>query len=260
MNLFSGRSLAGMGLFIFLLLFIAGCGLRTGKSGGVELSFHSFEGGGPEYTAVIRDPEILACKSARHYGKANHKKLNGAGYTETFTLTGLKPGETVLTIEVRSPVGENRDEIYPVTVDAEGKVTLGEKTVVEMGQEFMEPTAVLVVAVGEKIFYAVPEDNSSAAALIEKLNSGMMELKLHDYGGFEKTGPLPWPLPQNDAPITAEPGDIILYQGDQLSVYYGENTWDFTRLAKIGNTDREELLAALGDGDVTVSLWLEWSE
>ena len=56
------------------------------------------------------------------------------------------------------------------------------------------------------------------------------------------------------------PGDIILYQGNQICVYYDENTWNFTRLAKINYVTKEDLLKTLGEGDVTVSFWLEWSE
>ena len=83
---------------------------------------------------------------------------------------------------------------------------------------------------------------------------------MHDYGNFEKVGPLPFELPRNDETITTEPGDIILYQGNQITIYYDENTWNFTRLAKIDNVTREELLDVLGSGDVTVTFWIEWSE
>ena len=69
-----------------------------------------------------------------------------------------------------------------------------------------------------------------------------------------------WSLPRNDESITTEPGDVILYQGDQITVYYDENTWNFTRLAKIGSVTREELLEAFGEGNVTVTFWTEWSE
>jgi hypothetical protein len=53
---------------------------------------------------------------------------------------------------------------------------------------------------------------------------------------------------------------VILYQGNKITVYYDQNTWEFTRLEKIGNTSKEELLEAFGDGDVTVRFWVEWSE
>ena len=83
---------------------------------------------------------------------------------------------------------------------------------------------------------------------------------MSDYGSFEKVGDLPQELPRNDESITTVPGDIILYQGNKITIYYDENTWEFTRLAKIYDVTREELLDVLGDGDVTVSFWLEWSE
>ena len=71
---------------------------------------------------------------------------------------------------------------------------------------------------------------------------------------------MPWSLPENDEQITTEPGDVILYQGDQISIYYDENTWNLTRLAKINDVTREELLEAFGDGSAAVTFWVEWSE
>ena len=104
------------------------------------------------------------------------------------------------------------------------------------------------------------EDNSSARAFFEKLESDSLTVEMHDYGNFEKVGDLPWSLPTTDTNITTEPGDIILYQGNRITIYYDENTWNFTKLAKIKNVTKEELLEVLGEGDVTVSFWLEWSE
>ena len=56
------------------------------------------------------------------------------------------------------------------------------------------------------------------------------------------------------------PGDVILYQGNQITIYYDKNTWDFTRLAKIEGVTKEDLLDVFGESDVTVKLWVEWSE
>ena len=83
---------------------------------------------------------------------------------------------------------------------------------------------------------------------------------MHDYGSFEKVGSLPWSLERNDESITTEPGDVILYQGNQITIYYDQNTWNFTKLATIGNVTKEELLDALGEGNVTVTFLVEWSE
>lgn len=115
---------------------------------------------------------------------------------------------------------------------------------------------VLVIEAEGYRFAAELEENSSAEALVKKLAAGPVEIELHDYGGFEKVGELPWELPRNDETITTSPGDVILYQGRQITIYYDENTWSFTRLAKIGGTTREALLEVLGEDGVTVTLRL----
>ena len=85
-------------------------------------------------------------------------------------------------------------------------------------------------------------------------------MELHDYGNFEKVGPLPWDLPRSDEEITTKPGDIILYQGSQITIYYDQNTWTFTKLATIDDVTREELLEVFGPEETTVTFWIEWSE
>ena len=97
-----------------------------------------------------------------------------------------------------------------------------------------------------------PENNSSAVAFIELLRNGDVTVEMHDYGSFEKVGPLGTMLPRNDAEITTGPGDVILYQGDQITIYYDVNSWNFTRLGKVQNVSRDELKSILGSGDVTV--------
>ena len=130
----------------------------------------------------------------------------------------------------------------------------------EQTADAMRPIPFLVVEVSDRVFSTAFADNSSAQALMEKLGGGVLELSLHDYGGFEKVGELPWTLPENNASITTKPGDIILYQGRQLSICYDENTWSLTRLASLDGATKEDLLDVLGDGDVTVKLWVEWTE
>ena len=73
---------------------------------------------------------------------------------------------------------------------------------------------------------------------------------------MEKVGSLGQDLPVNDEQITTEAGDLILYQGNSLVIYYAPNTWNFTRLGKINGVSAEELQDILGEGDVTVTLSL----
>jgi flavodoxin len=112
----------------------------------------------------------------------------------------------------------------------------------------------LKISVNGTELTATLEDNSSAQALTELLKQGNITVDMSDYGNFEKVGNLPQSLPKNDEKITTVPGDIILYQGNKITIYYDENTWDFTKLGHINNITQEELKTLLGDGDVTVLL------
>ncbi|HHT11942.1 MAG TPA: hypothetical protein GX013_02085 [Propionibacterium sp.] len=96
-------------------------------------------------------------------------------------------------------------------------------------------------------------DNSSARALTDLAGEDGLELTMEDYGGFEKVGTLPQRLPTNDEQIATRPGDVILYQGDKLAIYYGTNTWRFTRIGRI-NLDADRLRRALGDRTITATL------
>lgn len=113
------------------------------------------------------------------------------------------------------------------------------------------------ITAGDTVFTATLADNSSAAALKELLAKGPLTIDMSDYGDMEKVGPIGTSLPANDERIVTEAGDIILYQGDSLVIYYDTNTWNFTRIGKIGGVTKKELLKALGDGDVTVTFSLE---
>ena len=106
--------------------------------------------------------------------------------------------------------------------------------------------------VGDETLIIKPEDNSSAEALIELLKRGDIAVAMHDYGGFEKVGSLGASIPTNDERITTEPGDLILYQGNQITIYYDTNTWSFTRLGKVQGMTTEQICEVLGDGDPPV--------
>lgn len=112
------------------------------------------------------------------------------------------------------------------------------------------------VIVGDTIFTATLENNSSVQALVELLQEGPLTIEMSDYGNMEKVGPIGQILPSNNEQITTEPGDIILYQSNSLVIYYDTNSWNFTRIGKINDVTQEELLDALGSGDVSVTFAL----
>ena len=100
------------------------------------------------------------------------------------------------------------------------------------------------------------EDNESAAALKE-LAAGGLEIRMSMYGGFEQVGSIGQRLPASDVQTTTSSGDIVLYSGSQLVVFYGSNSWAYTRLGHITDKTPEEMRALLGSGDVTVTLSVE---
>ncbi|MGL6201635.1 MAG: cyclophilin-like fold protein [Lachnospiraceae bacterium] len=110
--------------------------------------------------------------------------------------------------------------------------------------------------IGENLIEITPADNSSAEAFLELLKQDDVTVEMHDYGGFEKVGSLATSLPTNDESITTEPGDVILYQGNSITIYYDTNTWSFTRLGKVQDRSQEELKEVLGEGDVSVTFSL----
>ena len=111
--------------------------------------------------------------------------------------------------------------------------------------------------IGESVLEIELADNLSAEAFAELLSQGDVTVEMHDYGGFEKVGPLGATLPTNDEAITTAPGDVILYLGDQITIYYDVNSWTFTRLGRVKGLSQSELKAVLGGGNVTAVFSLD---
>lgn len=111
------------------------------------------------------------------------------------------------------------------------------------------------VNVNGQDFTATLEQNSAVSALVQMMENGPVTLQLSDYAGFEKVGPLGQSLPASNSQTTTQSGDIVLYQGNQIVMFYGSNSWSYTRIGRIDDlTGWEE---ALGSGDVTVTLSVE---
>ena len=113
----------------------------------------------------------------------------------------------------------------------------------------------MMVQVGGSTFTATLEENTAVDALVEMMEQEPVTIQLSDYSGFEKVEPLGTSLPTSNQQTTTQAGDIVLYQGNQIVMFYGSNSWSYTRLGHIDDlTGWEE---ALGSGDVTVTFSLE---
>lgn len=98
------------------------------------------------------------------------------------------------------------------------------------------------------------EDNQSVSALIDLAKTEPLIIKMSMYGGFEQVGSIGTSLPRNDIQTTTEAGDIVLYSGDQIVVFYGSNSWAYTRLGRITDKNVDELAEILGNEDVTITI------
>ena len=98
------------------------------------------------------------------------------------------------------------------------------------------------------------ENNDSVQALRELCVNQPLTIQMSMYGGFEQVGAIGKKLPRNDKQTTTNAGDIVLYSGNQMVVFYGSNSWAYTRLGRITDKTAGELSELLGNADVTIKL------
>ncbi len=99
----------------------------------------------------------------------------------------------------------------------------------------------ILFSVDEQSLPATLVENEATRELVELLEKGPIDIEMNDYGGFEKVGVLPQSFPTSNRQITTEPGDIMLYQGNNIVIFYGSNSWSYTPLGKIVDTSVSHL-------------------
>ena len=100
------------------------------------------------------------------------------------------------------------------------------------------------------------EDNEAAEALKDLCRNQPLTIQMSMYGGFEQVGPIGTALPHNDVQTTTSAGDIVLYSGDQMVVFYGSNSWAYTRLGHITDISAEDMAELLSNGDTVITISL----
>ena len=131
--------------------------------------------------------------------------------------------------------------------------TAGTEADIQNGAE--EAVMNMKVQVGDAVFSATLEENEAVASFVEMMRENPVSIQMSDYSGFEKVGSLGTSLPASNSQTTTHAGDIVLYNGNQIVIFYGSNSWSYTRLGHVDDlTGWEE---ALGSGDVTVTFSLE---
>ena len=128
----------------------------------------------------------------------------------------------------------------------------------ELSQEESDMPEKIQITVSGKTLPVRIENNEATKALVAALRESSIAYEAHDYGGFEKVGALGRSLPASDSQITTHAGDVILYSGSQIVLFYGSNSWSYTRIGKMEYGSLEELKSFLkaGQGNINVTLSL----
>ena len=141
------------------------------------------------------------------------------------------------------------------TQTTETETTAPETSVTETSETETEAAKTMIMKIGNKALDVTWEDNASVEDL-KKLAASDLTIKMSMYGGFEQVGSIGQAITRDDKQTTTKPGDIVLYSGDQIVMFYGSNSWSYTRLGKINLTEKE-LKDLLGNSDVTITLSLD---
>lgn len=112
------------------------------------------------------------------------------------------------------------------------------------------------IIINDTVLKATLKNNSSVDAFVELLKDGPLTVTMNDYANMEKLTNLKTNLPENNEYMHTKAGDIVLYQGNTLVIYYDTNSWSLTPLGTIDDIDSKSLKQLLGNNDVTVTFSL----
>ena len=124
---------------------------------------------------------------------------------------------------------------------------------IELDQSEKEEPAAMQMKIND-VPVAVAWENNESTAALQELATGGVTIQMSMYGGFEQVGSIGRTRPRNDTQTTTEAGDIVLYSGNQIVVFYGSNSWAYTRLGHITDKTASEMRELLGNGDVTITI------
>ncbi len=139
--------------------------------------------------------------------------------------------------------------------ESEMKTTPSNSSDTDVDEGKQEKTeAILQMKIGDMVVRVEWEDNESVQALKDLCSDEPLVIQMSMYGGFEQVGSIGTSLPRNDMQVTTREGDIVLYSGNQIAVFYGSNSWAYTRLGHITDQDATSMAELLGNGDVTITV------
>ena len=172
----------------------------------------------------------------------------------TTPTTQLKTSESTTAAMTTQPT--TNTTIEPITQVPETTAINKQETQAQSVEqtEQTEQTSALQMTIGNTPASVDWEDNAAVQALTELCRNHPLTIQMSMYGGFEQVGSIGTDLPQNDVQTTTSSGDIVLYSGNQMVVFYGSNSWEYTRLGRITDKTQAELTELLSNGNVTITL------
>ena len=120
--------------------------------------------------------------------------------------------------------------------------------------EAVPQETVLVLSVNGHELDVRWENNETVKELTSYTQEKSIVVNTTRYGGFEQVGSLPQVFSRNDVQLTTEPGDIVLYSGDQLVLFFGSNSWSYTKLGHIEGLSQDELSELLGGSSAVIEI------
>lgn len=215
----------------------------------------------PEELPDLNQVILVYCRSGRRSKQASEKLLH-IGYSNVYEFGGINTwtGEIVTgepdagTGQQAQPEGDWAEETQEEETQAEEFLT---EKAQEEGNQPEEPQEkeqqAMKLRIGETEVPVTWEENESVDALAALAAAKPLTIQMSMYGGFEQVGPIGQSIVRNDSQTTTNAGDIVLYSGDQIVVFYGSNSWAYTRLGHV-ELSQEEMENLLGNGDVTLTL------
>ncbi len=211
----------------------------------------------PPDSAVTANAAVVRLNKAKktlHVGEEFRLKIIGT--KKAITWESSRP--SVATVSKKGKVKAVSAGRADITAKAAGKKYTCKVTV--KASEKAEDKRAMKMKIGDTEVSVDWENNESAQALRELCAARPLKIEMSMYGGFEQVGSLGRSLPHDDSRITTDLGDIVLYGGDQIVVFYGTNTWPYTRLGRITGKTESEIRELLSGGNVSVTIEAGGSE
>ena len=193
-------------------------------------------------------------------------KMKAMAFLMAAILSAALPGcgfaaprnpEAAVAAEAEKEAAADEETVNESIEETEGGSRDEEEAGTETADKEEEEKMTMKMTIGDTEVNVSWENNDSVGALMDLCREKPLAVEMSMYGGFEQVGSLGRRLPSNDTYTTTASGDIVLYSGNQIVVFYGSNSWDYTRLGRITDRDQAGMRDLLSGGDVTITISME---